>query len=975
MSGRLERSRPPPSRATDAVAGTWIDQHGLRKRLEGLPLILCGPILGRTEPGSVTVWVALKAKMTVTLRVYTRFDPDAQGTLTERAIGTRGTVRLGESLHIVAVTATPTGEPLVAGQLYFYDLFFSASPALPVPETAEALRSAGIAEPLSGTTLDDLQPSNLSYSQELRLPSFSLPPSELNKLRLVNGSCRKPHGGEEADAFPGLDDMQAVDWPVADERPHQLVLTGDQIYADGIPPVTLFMVMDVERTLLGWDEPEPLPGVKPADDLRPGARKRVVKEIAGLTTGGHESHPLRLAEYLGIHLFAWSDVLWPEQLPQLHDLLETLTPSGSPRPEGGPPPQDALPEDVREAISAGFEANQRKLEAFRGTLKRARRALANVPTYMMLDDHDVTDDWNMYRDWANRVYSKELGRRVIQNGSTAYALCQAWGSLSDRFTDNTPGGALLQAVQAWAASGGTDAGAHAEIARRVAIPPVTSTPDGTVTGGLFKTVEDGKALERPPGALDWHYTVSGPKHEVLALDSRTRRSFPSGKLDSPAQIGSAALREQIDVGQDRSDAVTLVIAPTNLLTVPFFYGSRFFGSSPTISLQLIILAALRDIVFEARQLWRRLWGEEVAYHPDLSDSWSPQSAAFEAVISRLARRASASDSRRRMRVVVLSGDVHFSWAGRMRYWADRPFQEEEAGPSTPIDATFAFLTSSAFKADSNTISRLVHPYGYVPVLDELPPPARWFGWRKPITVSAGGAGGLTDFDVDHLADWLLFQPSLLRRTPAMLATGEESLLASAPPTPDWRYRIDFMLGDMSSRAQAALTKLATPPPDARDEWLKVFSEALRRHRDYARKWGDGLEMIGKNNLAVLRFHWEGDTELAAGISESDTSLRLADSSGFPDAPFRMIIDAETLAVGAIDRVTHVCSELKRAAFETTAQAHLTGAGVRTAKAVVQTHWWRLTDELGLLPLTTYVVSLEHEDARYPRPKLPGEADS
>lgn len=956
------------------MADTWADQHGLRKRLDGLPLILCGPILGRTEPGSVTVWVALKAQMTVTLRVYTRFDPDAQGQLTERAIGTRRAVGLGESLHIVAVTATPTDEPLVAGQLYFYDLFFSANPAaVPVPETAEALRTPGIAEPLTGPTLDDLEPSNLSYAHEPRLPSFSLPPNELNKLRLINGSCRKPHGGDDADTFPGLDDMLAVDWPVAGERPHQLVLTGDQIYADGIPPVTLFMVMDADRALLGWDKPEPLPGVKPGDDLRPGARKHVVKEIAGLTTGGYESHPLRLAEYLGIYLLAWSDVLWPEQLPQLQDLLETLTVSGLPRPPSGPP-SPALPQDVRDYISAGFEPTQLKLEAFRKTLKRARRALANVPTYMMLDDHDVTDDWNMYRDWANRVYSKELGRRVIQNGSTAYALCQAWGSVPDRFTDNAPGGALLQAVQAWMAKAGTDAAAHAEIARRVAIPPVTSAPDGTITGGLFATVEDGEALERPPGALDWHYTVPGPKHEVLALDSRTRRSFPAGKLDSPAQIGSAALRDQIDVGQGSSDAVTLVIAPTNLLTVPFFYGSRFYGSSPTISLQLIILAALRDVVFEARQLWRRLWGDEVAYEPDLSDSWSPQSAAFEAVISRLARMASASDSSRRTHVVVLSGDVHFSWAGRMRYWAERPFQEEEPGPPQPIDAIFAFLTSSAFKADSNIISRLVHRYGYVPVVDEFPTPARWFGWRKPITVS-GGAGGVTDSDVGQLADWLLFRPALLRRTPAMLATGEEPLLTSAPQTPDWRYRIDFMLGEMSNRAQAALAELATPPPDDRDEWLKVFREALRRHRDYAHKWGDGLEMVGKNNFAVLRFHWEGDTKLAAGISESETSLRLADSTGFPDAPFRMIIGAETLEVGAIDRVTHVCSELKRGAFETTAQAHVTGAGVRTAKAVVQTHWWRLTDELGLLPLTTYIVSLEPEDARYPRPKLPGEADA
>jgi hypothetical protein len=911
----------------------WAGQHGIGRRIGELPLVLCGPVLGRVEPESVTVWVALKAERTVTLRVYARSEPAAPTALTEKAIGTRRTVKLGDSLHVVAVTATPTGGQLVPGELYFYDLFFSASPAVPVVETSDGLRTPGVADPASGVTVDDLlEPSNLSYSHEHRLPSFSLPPDELNKLRLVNGSCRKPHGDNGLDALPVLDEILVVDWPVADERPHQLLLTGDQVYADGAAALMLFLVMDAAQALLDWEEP--LPGNPPANELRPDKRKRVVKEIAGLTTDGFESHMLRLGEFVVLHLFAWSNVLWPEEFPTVEEVY---------------------------GRSRSVPASFKDLETFRKTVGRVRRTLANVPTYMIFDDHDVTDDWNMYRDWAEKVYPKPLGRRVVQNGLTAYAICQAWSSVPDRFAGNTPGEALLSAVAAWAANQGADAAAEQQIATRVGIPPVQTAPNGTVTGGLFKSDEDGDVLERPDGALDWHFTVRGPKHEVLALDSRTRRSFPTGRLDRPAHIGSASLREQIPVEEASPDAITLVIATTNLLTVPFFEGRSFYGDKrATELLRYWYLTLFRDWAFELC-----FQGD---YEPDLSDSWQPHSAPFEAVIARLARRAAPSGTTRSSRAIVLSGDIHFSWAGRMRYWAERPFQEDDGSALKPLDAIFAFLTSSALKAHGNPISSMVHGWGYVPASDALPEPARWLGWRRRTAL------GVSDADVGRMADWVQYEPWMLRQTPPMLAVKDVPQDAFVP-RPDWRYRVDFLLGEKMTDDHGAFAALENPNPADHDEWLSVVKEAHARHRGYAHKWGNGLEMIGKNNLAVLRFHWEGDTTLATAISAGETSLRLTDSSRFPDPPFRVTIDGETLEVGALDREAHVCSELVRGALGSTEQAHAAGAKVAVAKAAVQTHWWRLTDETRLQPLTTYTVSLEYDDRRYPRPKLPGEADS
>src|SRR5258708_20519665 len=99
---------------------TWTP---LAERFSSLPLILTGPMLRRTEPHAVTVWLALKEPRVVTLRIYGK---SAEGKLMQQLEGTRHTVRLGDHLHIVAVTPPSTNqhEHLAWGELYYYNLFF-----------------------------------------------------------------------------------------------------------------------------------------------------------------------------------------------------------------------------------------------------------------------------------------------------------------------------------------------------------------------------------------------------------------------------------------------------------------------------------------------------------------------------------------------------------------------------------------------------------------------------------------------------------------------------------------------------------------------------------------------------------------------------------------------------------------------------------------------------------------------------------
>ena len=86
------------------------------------------------------------------------------------------------------------------------------------------------------------------------------------------------------------------------------------------------------------------------------------------------------------------------------------------------------------SLGGGGGAILRSVKAlFRQDLQDVRRMLANIPSYMICDDHEVTDDWNMTRDTCKSLYGRPLGLRVTQNALVAYSLCQHWGNVPEVF--------------------------------------------------------------------------------------------------------------------------------------------------------------------------------------------------------------------------------------------------------------------------------------------------------------------------------------------------------------------------------------------------------------------------------------------------------------------------------------------------------------------------------------------------------------
>jgi hypothetical protein len=567
----------------------------LAERFSSLPLILAGPMLRRTEPQAVTVWLALKEARIVTLCIYGR---DAGGKLVQQFEGTRHTVRLGDHLHIVAVTARATTEHerLAWGQLYYYNLFF---------------QSDGTSASNGPATLADLympdvlliDPSSADLLHRLvypghPLPSFVLPAEDLNQVKLLHGSCRKPHGvGKEMLSVIDAILEGAINIPA--DRPQQLFMTGDQIYGDDVAASLLFALIDAGKFLLEGNKEEVLPLVQmPARMLAPGKRTEVVRNKVMFTTTTPQNQLLSFAEYATMYLFAWSDVLWPDEPPTPEEIWNAY-------PEARPQP----------AIQAKTEAtsidHMDRLSLFRSTLPQVRRALANIATYMICDDHDVTDDWFLDGAWCRRVLASTLGRRVVRNALLAYALFQAWGNTPDQFEE--PNGlALLNALDTW--RGEQSDSKEKTIAELIGLPD---------------SFEGSGELPHSDQALKWNYTFTGPRYQLIVMDTRMHRIYRTPNA-FPGLLAPGAIEKQIVAAQRKDAEVTIIIS-----------------AAPVLGVGLI----------EAIQFWSRLRiKDNYAYD---RETWNLEWGTFQKFLSTVSTMK---------RVVFLAGDVHYAFAASLEYW-------------------------------------------------------------------------------------------------------------------------------------------------------------------------------------------------------------------------------------------------------------------------------------------------------------------
>ncbi len=328
-------------------------------------------------------------------------------------------------------------------------------------------------------------------------------------------------------------------------RPHHLFLTGDQIYADDVAAALLLTLIDAGNFLFSGNLEEVLPLVNvPARALPPGGRAAVVRNRALFTTTSPENHLLSLAEYISMYLFTWSDVLWPDDLPEVEDIRAVRA--------------SLHADDLRPEKEKQYADQIQHLRQFRSTLPQVRRVLANVPLYTICDDHDITDDWYLDGAWCQQVLNNKLGRHILRNGLLAYALCQAWGNTPDQF-ELPPGKALLEALDTWR---GDEADDRVEIISRL-----LNLPASFAGRGVLPQLEQ---------AFRWHYTYSGPRYHVIVMDTRTQRLYRSPGA-FPGLLSPRALETQVTAAIRQDVEVTIMISATPVIGHNFVEAMQFWG--------------------------------------------------------------------------------------------------------------------------------------------------------------------------------------------------------------------------------------------------------------------------------------------------------------------------------------------------------------------------------------------------------------
>ena len=430
-----------------------------------LPEVLAGPLLRRLEPHRLLFWLVASKPLSLELKLYPPEHPS-------RSIGLEPFCKvlpIGAHAFIYLIDVT-LAEPLPVDQLIGYDLLVGDN---------------------------DAQKSMATWAPHLlhegKVHAEFVLRAKIDQL--LHGSCRKPHH-PSADGLLCADRLIAQNLP-ATERPALLLLNGDQVYVDDVAGPMLHAIHQVIQRLGLFDEH--LEGASTPDSqslhqstasyyqrpaLLPNShRNQTVRQrfFGGVkkpifTSANADNHLVSLSEMLAMYLLVWSPTPWL----LVDDQLPALKPEHQER----------------------YLKQLQPIQAFRQSLPQAARALAHLPTLMIFDDHDITDDWNLSARWEQTAYSHPFSRRIIGNALIAYLLCQGWGNNPDALQ------APIQACLDWLKK------THASYLDKA---------------GQDAFINDLRAFKH------WHYVLP-TEPALVVLDTRTRRWRSEGRLSQPSGL-------------------------------------------------------------------------------------------------------------------------------------------------------------------------------------------------------------------------------------------------------------------------------------------------------------------------------------------------------------------------------------------------------------------------------------------------------
>ncbi|MDN3630343.1 alkaline phosphatase family protein [Vibrio lentus] len=579
-----------------------------RSTISSLPLLLAGPILRKTTATEVVLWIVTSAPLSGTTQL---FNAEQETPFYSSSLDEQESIQVGTHAWVTLIHLQgefPTNVPL---------------------EYQIETEQGSITELAPHLIYKDTRTNNDSSRIEFKISTTA--------DYILHGSCRNPH-------HPSKDSLVAADNKIANqtvlERPDMLMMSGDQIYADHVAGPTLDAIQQVIQLLGLIGEALPtdsqvnqinssdalfeseyhlyqrhhlLPHHNTSDSLLDKLFPK--RGIPIFSSTDCENHLVTLSEFIAMYLLVWSPTLW--QCINRERLIDN---------------------DFKQADRQLTPAEQQQwrdesviIDDFVAGLPQVQRLFAHIPTYMIFDDHDVTDDWNLTVGWEHAVDQNRFATQVIGNGLVAYWMCQGWGNAPEKFSSEF----IEQTKQLFSpvissneseSSGEDNDESYVE-------------NNGKNNGNLSKNIDPQQHqqyLEMIDRFEEWHYTINtSPK--VIVLDTRTRRWRSESRMNKPSGLMDWEALTEFQHQLINQEKVVIVSA------APMF-GVKFIET-----LQKMATTIGKPLMIDA-------------------ENWMAHPGSANTLISIFTHTKTPTN------FVVLSGDVHYSFAYdiKLRYRRNSP---------------------------------------------------------------------------------------------------------------------------------------------------------------------------------------------------------------------------------------------------------------------------------------------------------------
>jgi hypothetical protein len=247
--------------------------------------------------------------------------------------------------------------------------------------------------------------------------------------------------------------------------------------------------------------------------------------------------------------------------------------------------------------------------------------LSTVPSAMIFDDHEVSDDWNISESWVEEMRTRPWWDEQIIGGYASYWIYQHLGNLSPR-----------------------------ELAENELLEKVKLADDA---GPLLR--EFAYSTHREPAGTSWSFYRDFGNVRLVMMDSRSGRVLERGHRSMVDAEEWDWIREHVTGGFDH------LLLGTSL---PVLLGPGMHH-----------LQAWNEAVCSgAWGAWTMGWGEKVRRSQDL-DHWSSFHASFTELTDLIRAVGAGKKGRPPSSIIALSGDVHHG------YLAEATFRDGEVKSS------------------------------------------------------------------------------------------------------------------------------------------------------------------------------------------------------------------------------------------------------------------------------------------------------